>query len=99
MAKKNVKIKGVWFNLDIPREVDLCQYADSMENFSNFVKKKLTEDKLLKEQGPPEDPKLDPQEIAALVETLLETKLAGRIVATDQVEKNEESNVDMDQFF
>jgi Asp-tRNA(Asn)/Glu-tRNA(Gln) amidotransferase B subunit len=98
MAKKNVKIKGAWFNLALQEEVELCKHADSL-NFSDWVKQKLSEDKLLKEQGPSEESKLDPNEIAALVETLVETKLAGRIIAVDQVIKHDEIQVDLDQFF
>jgi hypothetical protein len=96
MAKKNVKIKGVWFNLDLPNEIELCKYADSI-NFSDWVKAKLREDKHGRGNCP-EESKLDPQEIAELVESLLETKLAGRIMAVDQAEDSD-IEIDMDQFF
>lgn len=99
MAKKNVKIKGVWFNLDLEQEVELCQYADKI-NFSEFVKQKLIEHKRLKEQGPAaEPPELDTKEIAALVENIVEIKLAGRIVATDHETKETSEFMDVDEFF
>ena len=98
-AKCRIKRKSTYFNVDDPEQHELLDYADSLDNFSDWVREKLAEDKLLKEHGPLEDSKLDPKELAALVESLLETKLAGRIIATDQEEKSNGVNVDMDQFF
>lgn len=83
-AEPKSPIKPVYFRLEDPEELELRKHADGMINYSDWVKAKLREDKLVKEMGPPEQPGLDPQELAALVESLLETKLAGRIVATDQ---------------
>lgn len=99
-AEPKSPIKPVYFNLGDPEQLELRKYADGMINYSDWVKAKLREDKSTKELGPPEQPSLDPQELAALVNSLLETKLAGRIVATDQGEsKPDEVPVDMDQFF
>lgn len=98
-AANKIKRKPVYFNLDDPKQFELQEHADSLSNFSDWVKKKLSEDKLFKTQEPPEDPKLDPNEIAALVESIVETKLAGRVIATDQAEKTNDTSVDLDQFF
>jgi hypothetical protein len=92
-------IKPVFFTLDDPEQKELRKHADLMPNFSEWVKERLREDKLIKEQGPLKEPKMDPKELATLVETLLETKLAGRVVATGQEVKSNEIMVDLDQFF
>ncbi len=92
----NKKVKGVYFNLD--NEQDLSDYADTLDNFSQFVKEKLFDDKRLKEQGTPKTQRLDSKEIADLVQQLVKTELAGHVIATDHIENNEE-DLDMDQFF
>ncbi|MGE4274404.1 MAG: hypothetical protein AB7E31_16330 [Desulfitobacterium sp.] len=91
---KDVKIKGAWFNLSLPEESALCQYADSI-NFSDWVKKKLYEDMNSPEE---EKPALDPVEISLLVESLLETKLAGLVIPASEV-KIQDIQLELDQFF
>lgn len=93
-------IKPVFFNLEDLEQRELRKHADAMQNFSEFVKEKIREDKLLKEQGPPSPSTLNPEELNTFIERLLETKLAGRVVATDQGKsKSNEILTDFEQFF
>ena len=80
----NKKVKGVYFNLD--EEQHLCDHADTLGNFSQFVKEKLAEDKQLKELGLSVEQRLDLNELTLLVQQLVKTELAGRLIATDQGE-------------
>jgi|GEM_PF-5004510 hypothetical protein len=92
----NKKIKAVYFNLDY--EQDLRDYADTLPNFSQFVKEKLLEDKQLKEQNALHKPSLEnTQELISLVQQLVKKELVSHIV-TDQA-GNLLENLDMNQFF
>jgi len=87
------KIKAVYFNSKT--EAPLLDFADGLENFSEWVKGCIRRELWALETG------IDPA-IEELVERLLETKLAGRVVAqTDQDQEmaDEDISNDLDAFF
>ena len=92
-------IKPVYFKMDDPEQIVLRRHADSLPNVSDGVKQKLTEDKNLSLENPQDAFLPNPQELAALIENLLETKLAGRIIAADKSEQQNTNSSELDQFF
>lgn len=92
-------IKPVFFDMNNEEERSLRAHADAMENYSRFVKEKLAEDMRSKDLSLIKETKLDPQEIAYMVQQLVRTELAGHIIATDQDEFGPGDVPDMDQFF
>lgn len=86
------RVRPVYFNDQA--EADLLEFTYSLANFSDWVKKKIRGEFQARETG------ISP-EIAALVERLLEAKLAGRVMVADQGKGEEKVDVtgDVEQFF
>jgi len=71
----------------------LLEFADGLQNFSDWVKRRIEREIVKYETG------VDP-EIAALVERLVEVKLAGRLVRSEEnVESKDTLLEDIDKFF
>lgn len=86
-------IKPVFFNMKDADERELRAYADSMENYSKFVKDKLAEDMRLEGNKP----KLSQQDIAHIVKQLVKVELAS--IETTVTKTEPEIEIDMSQFF
>lgn len=85
------KIKQVTFNTS--REKDLLKLAESMMNFSGWVKDKLRDEIARQTIG------IDPAILNA-VEKMIDVKLASKIVTTDTRSKAGNNNeIDPNQFF
>jgi hypothetical protein len=85
------KIKAVYFNSELDHR--LLEFADGLQNFSDWVKRRIEREIVKYETG------VDP-EIAALVERLVEVKLAGRLVRSEEnVESKDTLLEDIDKFF
>lgn len=85
------KIKAVYFNSELDHR--LLKFADGLQNFSDWVKRRIEREIVKYEIG------VDP-EIAALVERLVEVKLAGRLVRSEEnVESKDTLLEDIDKFF
>lgn len=65
------KLKAVYFNKNT--EADLLSFADNISNFSEWVKRKIRQELQFQKTG------VDP-EIKNLIEKLIETKLAGKVI-------------------
>jgi hypothetical protein len=85
------KIKQVTFNTS--QEKELLELAESMENFSWWVKSKLQDELARRKTG------ID-LAIFRSVEKLIDAKLAGKIVIQDtQIKAGSNDEIDPDQFF
>ena len=85
------KIKAVYFNSELDHR--LLEFADGLSNFSDWVKRRIAREIAKNETG------VDP-EIAALVERLVEVKLAGRLVRSEENAEAKDTLVeDIDKFF
>lgn len=89
--KPKQKIKPVYFT---SQEANLLAYAEDIPNFSRWVKNKIANEIEIKKSG------IDP-ELIEIVDRLLETKLAGRALAslTGQADEGDNMAADLEGFF
>lgn len=80
---KKSRMKPVYFPLD---ESELLEYADTLPNFSKWVKERLRQAKELQDKG------LDPAVIEA-IERLIDVKLANKVISVkEEVKKPSRGN-------